>query len=180
MLCEICKKNEAVVHIQEIINGEKKTIHICQNCAAQKGLENIGFQGINIAEILYNLSTKNNLSLPENSKLLDTQNKKEKIQIKTCSECKWDSEKFQKTGKLGCENCYSTFSDIIEKMISNIQKGNLHIGKRLGEKTTEKNIIMMDIIKLQKKLEECVKKEEFEKAGILKNKINELKDRLIP
>ena len=29
MLCQICNKNPATIHVQEIINGEKKVFHLC-------------------------------------------------------------------------------------------------------------------------------------------------------
>jgi protein arginine kinase activator len=183
MLCEICNKKEAVVHIQEIVDGEKKTIHMCQECAASKGVDAIGLEGVNIAEILYNLSTKN--TLPDFSKVVTMfpgrgyETKKNKpIKVVVCSNCKWNSDNFQKTGKLGCEKCYKAFSDIISKTISNIQKGNLHIGKRPGENTSEISLIMMDILNLQKKLEEYVLREEFEKAADIRDQINQLKTQL--
>ncbi len=56
MICEICNKNPATIHIQEIINGQKKVLHICADCASKKSTENPLLQGFNVAEMLYNLS----------------------------------------------------------------------------------------------------------------------------
>ena len=33
MLCQICKANPATIHIQEIVNGQTNTLHICPECA---------------------------------------------------------------------------------------------------------------------------------------------------
>ena len=33
MLCDKCKKNEAKIYYTEIINGEKKEQHLCEDCA---------------------------------------------------------------------------------------------------------------------------------------------------
>ena len=33
MLCDICKKKEAVIHIQEISAAGKKIINLCNDCA---------------------------------------------------------------------------------------------------------------------------------------------------
>jgi protein arginine kinase activator len=183
MICEICNKKEAIVHIQEIVNGQKKTVHMCQDCATSKGLDAIGMQGINIAEILYNLSTKSNIpnfnkNFPDiTGKQIENKSKKP-VKVSICSNCKWDSDKFQKTGRLGCEKCYEAFSNIIAKTISNIHKGNLHVGKRPGENTSETSLLMMDILNLQKDLEEYVLKEEFEKAAKVRDEINNLKNKL--
>lgn len=36
MLCDGCHENEAVVFYTEIINGEKKELHLCEACAAKE------------------------------------------------------------------------------------------------------------------------------------------------
>ena len=57
MLCEICHKNEATIHIQEIIGGQKKSMHLCSSCAAAKQQgEGLGFDPFNLAGLLYKLS----------------------------------------------------------------------------------------------------------------------------
>ena len=38
MLCQICKKNPATVHVQEIVNGEKRIMHFCAECAEKKSM----------------------------------------------------------------------------------------------------------------------------------------------
>ena len=35
MLCEICGKNEATIHIEEITDGKSKTLHLCGECMAK-------------------------------------------------------------------------------------------------------------------------------------------------
>ena len=54
MLCEICKQNQATIHVQTIDKGEKITLHVCADCAAEKDLNTAGTDGVNIAEILIN------------------------------------------------------------------------------------------------------------------------------
>ncbi|MFN3551429.1 MAG: hypothetical protein ACK4WJ_06450, partial [Endomicrobiia bacterium] len=41
MICDICKKNNATIFITEIINNEKKELHLCYECAANLGLKGI-------------------------------------------------------------------------------------------------------------------------------------------
>ena len=38
MLCQICKANPATIHIQEIVNDETNTLHICAECAKKRNL----------------------------------------------------------------------------------------------------------------------------------------------
>jgi len=58
MLCEICHKNDATIHMQEILNGTKKTLNICSECASQHKITGSDLDGLNLAEILYNLSSQ--------------------------------------------------------------------------------------------------------------------------
>ena len=39
MLCDICGKKIATVHLTEIINGEVKELHLCEECALKKSQE---------------------------------------------------------------------------------------------------------------------------------------------
>ena len=68
MLCEICNKNEATIHIQEIVGGKKKSLHLCSACAAAKqhgaGMD-IG--PFDLAGLLYKLSGAEGAEAPENA-----------------------------------------------------------------------------------------------------------------
>ena len=54
MLCDICKKNEAVIHIQEISAAGKKIINLCNECAEKHphgvdsmlNLDNLKFEDV--------------------------------------------------------------------------------------------------------------------------------------
>jgi len=39
MVCDNCGSTDAVVHLTQIVNNEMATFHLCQKCAAEKGLE---------------------------------------------------------------------------------------------------------------------------------------------
>ena len=39
MLCDICGKSEATVHLTEIVNEEVTKLHLCEACAREKGAE---------------------------------------------------------------------------------------------------------------------------------------------
>lgn len=177
MICSICKKNPATIHIQEIINGEKKSMHICAECAAQKSKNDPAFQGINLAEMLYNLSGQIELPDPNNTEEDKTEENRPQVTL-TCSSCGWDTNKFRKTGRMGCANCYNTFMEILSPALKNMHKGTMHVGKRPGGGAgAETAALMMEIMGLQKELEELVQREEYEKAAVLRDKINELKTR---
>ncbi len=39
MVCDNCGAGDAVVHLTQIVNNEMSTFHLCEKCAAEKGLE---------------------------------------------------------------------------------------------------------------------------------------------
>ncbi len=39
MKCQLCNNNEATVHLTEIINNKVSKLHICEECAREKGQE---------------------------------------------------------------------------------------------------------------------------------------------
>ena len=46
MLCQNCGKNEANIKYTQVINGVKKEIALCEDCAKKLGLDNIGIPDI--------------------------------------------------------------------------------------------------------------------------------------
>jgi len=39
MKCDVCKEKEATIHIQEIVNNNIKSIHLCEDCAKVYGIK---------------------------------------------------------------------------------------------------------------------------------------------
>ncbi|MBU3958610.1 MAG: hypothetical protein KKE91_01965, partial [Candidatus Omnitrophica bacterium] len=39
MLCDICGKNPATVHLTEIIDDQMNELHLCEGCARQKSIQ---------------------------------------------------------------------------------------------------------------------------------------------
>lgn len=178
MLCDICKKNPATIHIQEIAGNEKKTLHLCQECAQKKAQEDSSFQAFNLAEVLYNISNQLN---PQEVRKPDTEHSGI-----FCPTCGWDYASFRKTGRLGCPDCYNAFRDTLKSVLGAMHRGTTHTGKIPCEyhgPAPEKGEINFaafrkELEKLQNGLNSAVASEEFERAAILRDKINELKERL--
>ena len=123
MLCQICNKNPATIHVQEIINGEKKVFHLCAECAAKKAETEPILQSFNLAEMLYNFASEN---AQEN-----TDGAEEPVPVASvkCAACGWDTERFRKTGRLGCPDCYLVFSEVLSGVLENMHRGCTHLGK---------------------------------------------------
>ena len=179
MLCNICGKNPATIHIQEIIGAEKKVLHLCQECAEKKAREDTEFKDFNLAEVLFQISNQigNHIQSEEPGKPAGTEPKI------ICPECGWSSESFQKTGKLGCPECCHAFRGMLGQIADTMHRGNVHTGKHpvpSGSPSDAKpnpsaSLIHMSIKHLQSELEEAVSGERYEDAAVLRDKIAELR-----
>ena len=45
MKCDICKEREATVHLTEVINDRVTKLHLCEECAREKGVDVCAFCG---------------------------------------------------------------------------------------------------------------------------------------
>ncbi|MCK5844862.1 MAG: UvrB/UvrC motif-containing protein [Victivallales bacterium] len=176
MICEICHKNDATIHVQEVVNGSKNTLNLCPGCAAEHNIGGDDMNGFNLAEMLYNISSQmlqSQTDDPPSDGVGDIQD--EFIDL-TC-ECGWDTSKFRKGGRLGCAECYNVFAPILVNALHSMHKGSSHIGKHPVNVEHAKSAARptLTMLNLQKELEECVKSENYERAAELRDEINAIK-----
>ena len=169
MLCDICHKNEASIHIQESVNGQKKSMHLCSSCAAAKQeSEGLELGPFNLAGLLYKLSG----SAPD---LQDNTSTENSVEVLSCPVCNWDENRLRATGKLGCEHCYKVFEELLSGALKNMHRGLSHLGKHPAGKSNELCKLHSELAKMQKLLAQAVEKEEYENAACIRDRITELK-----
>jgi len=85
---------------------------------------------------------------------------------------------FQKSGRLGCGKCYDTFAENLSELFKKIHGSDRHVGKMLfATKETGKDQNKR-LNSLKNELDDLVRTEEFEKAALLRDKINDLKKKI--
>ena len=179
MLCQNCHKNEATVHIQQIVDGHVTSLHLCEACAAKKGADDPDLPELNLAEVLFDLAGKAASAVSKSGK-----EEEESDPVILCPECGWSLEQLRKTGYMGCPGCYKTFGPLISGMLKNMHRGDRHIGKiplSAGPKAVKNRKIMMrqrEIEQLRKELDEKVRREEYEDAAVLRDRIQLLESQL--
>ena len=174
MLCDVCKKNEATVHIKEFHNGQCETHHLCAECAGKKE-ENgdFGSLGFKLSEILFSNvmpGKKTAAAAEEENPTPDT----------VCPVCAWDSGKIRKSGgKVGCPECYKVFETMLAEAFSKIQRGSVHLGKHPARKNgDDSGQLRQELKRLQTQLADLVAGEEYEKAAVCRDRINALRQQL--
>lgn len=162
MLCEKCQQQQATVHMQQIFNGEKTEMHLCQNCAAMTAMS-ISFNNIFQGFLDSFSSVSNN----------NTNEKGIKKHIKQCSTCGLTYDEFKKTGRLGCSECYNVFSNELNTIFKNVQASNQHQGK-FPQKYGSELLCKRELDSLKVLLSKAIENEEYEDAAGYRDKIKEL------
>ncbi len=157
MLCDICGKNEATVHLTEIINEQMTKLHLCEECAKQKGTEMEEHFGL--ADLLAGLAN------------LDTSVEPAKDKKVKCSACGMTYTDFKKIGRLGCGQCYESFKTYLAPLLKRIHGSDIHVGKGPGKKGKKIKAKKTDVEQLKKRLKRAIELEEFEEAAQLRDEI---------
>ncbi|HWR83675.1 MAG TPA: UvrB/UvrC motif-containing protein [Candidatus Deferrimicrobium sp.] len=171
MVCQDCSKREAQVHITQIVNNEKTTVHLCNECAAARGyshspLENVPFP---LAEILSSLT-------------MSLSGKKETeahSQIK-CKSCGLPFEAFPRQGRFGCGDCYRTFRHLLEPIMRKIHGASLHRGHSPVFGTTEiaagAALPIKEEERLELELKKAISSEQYERAAEIRDKLKKMRE----
>lgn len=163
MLCDICGKSQATVHLTEIINNQMTELHLCEKCARQKGMEME--QNFGLADLLSGLSDLN--------MKLDVETKT----VEKCPNCGMKYNDFRKIGRLGCSECYTTFRKYLLPLLKRIHSSTKHTGGRpikLTKPIKTKYKAQDEISILKEKLHKAIQEENFEEAAKLRDKMREL------
>jgi protein arginine kinase activator len=160
MLCQVCHVNSAAIKIAHTINGKKIEVNLCKDCAEQKGIDNPfsalpQMFGNFIAELL-----------GENTLRREKSHDKRR-----CPGCGTSWETFEKTGLLGCGQCYDTFLEDLKLVLRRIHGSNQHIGS--CPKSFRRVVDHSKIKNFRTQLERAIKSENFEKAAELRDIIRD-------
>lgn len=188
MLCQICKAKPATIHIQEFVDGEKRSLHLCAECARKRaGLEN-PFDDPHLQEMLERLSQTiaENAGLAFGGNRPDPSEKPPEPPNVVCPTCGLETQTFLKTGLLGCPDCYDAFAEFLAQDLPLKQHGMIHRGRAPLEHETqipdpqlsERVFRRKELEKLRKSLDESVRREEYELAAELRDRIAELEREL--
>lgn len=162
MLCQLCGKRTANVCINIDINGTKTRRFICEQCAEKRKLRE-NPSGAAILALINDIraaNTENGSDINEN-------------EDKCCSSCGMHYKDFAETSKLGCSDCYESFSDRLAPILQSITKPPQSTNESAAHDNSPTSK-QDDIMKLKHILEQCVEREDYENAAKLRDKISQL------
>jgi len=161
MLCDICAKNQATVHLTEIIDDQMNELHLCEECARQKSAQMESQFGL--SDLLAGLAE---FGKP------GKKDAEAAVSVK-CPNCGLTFADFRKIGRLGCSECYTAFKKYLAPLLKRIHGSVQHVGKspvKVGRVLKKK----IDLQELRNRLQKVIEQEEFEEAAKLRDQIKEL------
>ncbi len=165
MLCDICVKNPATVHLTEIIDDQMNELHLCEECARQKSIQME--QQFGLSDLLGGMA-----------ELEKPAQEKEPTTFIKCANCSLTYADFKKIGRLGCSECYSAFRKYLGPLLKKIHGSNLHFGKSAC-KADRISAKMPGLQELRYQLQKAIETESFEEAAKIRDQIRELEKKCL-
>ena len=169
MKCQKCQKNEVTTHIKRVINGELEEYKLCGECAKEMGYGNLFMDfSTSFADDFNSLFG----SFFENALPARTQ-------ATRCENCGSSYTDIQRTGMMGCADCYKLFESELMPTIRKLHGNTSHCGKNSAafraegrEKSLEKTEEPVNKLdKLHSQLNRAIENQQFEMAAELRDKI---------
>lgn len=150
MLCEECGINPAEVVVTTVVNGESTSRHLCRECLRRY---QTGEMQAVLAAILAAMAQK-----------------QQQTPDIVCPRCGETYAQFQKSGMLGCAQCYQAFRKELTPLITRVQGRAQHAGRRPAGSAEEQEMLNRRE-ELRARMEAAVAEENFEEAALLRDQL---------
>ena len=163
MLCDNCKEREAVINLTQVEHDSKLTLHLCEQCAQEKGVET----GVSVLKsplggfiTAMGKGAANVLPTPADGL--------------RCSACGATLKDFRESGRLGCAPGYQSFEVHLRDLLRRLHGSSQHVGEVYalpGMADADPRRVLLD---LREQLRRAVENENFELAAELRDRLRVL------
>ncbi len=157
MECQECGLRDAKVQVTTIVDGEMKTLHLCGECAADRGVP-AEDPPAPLADFLAQLGP------PEPGS---------EGQTEPCPYCGLTEGDFRLTGRLGCSQCYGHFEPQLRGLLRRLHGAPQHVGKLYMSAGSEAGDRVALLSAMRRRLKRAIEAEDFELAAELRDRIHE-------
>lgn len=160
MVCDTCGERDALVHLTQIVEGAVSQVHLCEQCAAARGIE----------------TTVAAPKHPLGDFLQAVQQQAEQLpgDAARCSTCGTSLRDFRASGRLGCAQCYGAFEQSLRELLRRVHGGTRHEGWRHEPEDPALHVRETTLTDLRGRLKRAVDGEDFEEAATLRDRIRGL------
>ena len=169
MLCDNCGEREAAIHLTQIVDNTVTTMHLCEQCAAEKGVET----GASVAKFPLGdfLASLGKGGAAEGGAATDV----------ACPACGGTLQDFRQTGRLGCARCYTTFEPHLRDLLRRLHGSSQHVGERYvgpavaaPPAAASEPVPGREVGELREQLRRAISEENFELAAELRDRLKVL------
>ena len=164
MLCDQCRERDAVVHLTQIVGQSVAQVHLCERCAAERGIETT------VAEPKHPLGDFLQAVQQQASQLPGD--------LPRCAYCGTSLQEFRASGRLGCAHCYAAFDQSLRELLRRVHGATRHAGWRPAASSASAEPGQADraarVEALRAELARAVASEAFESAAALRDQIRAL------
>lgn len=169
MMCEECGVRPASFHITTITGDQKQERRLCPVCMAKYHKQLPGFDFANLADILSGFLEAGGIKTSEQTD--------DETAALRCEACGTTYADFQKSGKIGCAECYKVFKKPLEALLLRIHGNTQHAGRIPGGLKSDVSI-RLNIDRLRQQLSKAIADEAYEDAAQLRDQIRALNAQL--
>ena len=160
MLCDNCRERDAVVHLTQIVESAVTQLHLCEQCAAAKGVETtIATPKHPLGDFLE--AVQKQALIPSSEAI-------------RCSFCGITLKDFRSTGRLGCAHCYRTFDQSLRELLRRVQGNSRHVGPTYVGPQPAHLQKASTMLELRDRLKRAIDQEHFEDAAALRDELRGL------
>ena len=157
MLCDQCGERDAVVHLTTIVNNEVRQQHLCERCAAERGVETtLKTPKHPLGDFLHAVQQQVAPSSADNVR---------------CSFCGATMNDFRQTGRWGCARCYSAFESSMRELLRRVHGNSKHAGVAYDAPQPALDERATILGELKDRLRRAIESEQFELAADLRDRI---------
>ncbi len=162
-VCDLCGEHPAVVHLTQVVDNKTINSHLCEKCAAKKGVSAPAPSGSKpLVDFLAGMAGEEPVAIAEDSR------------EGACPFCGLSPSEFKELGRLGCPQCYTSFEPSLRSLLRRIHGGTQHVGKVYLPPDPSDRQREERLEGLRKKLRRAVEAEDFERAAELRDEIRSM------
>ena len=157
MLCENCRENDAVVNLTTIKDNAVTQQHLCERCAAAKGVEtSVSPSKHPLGDFLQAVQQKAAVTPGDQA---------------ACHFCGATGRDFRASGRLGCARCYGAFEKSLRELLRRLHGNSRPAGRRYEPPAVELLERASTIGVLRDRLRRAIDNEQFELAAELRDRL---------
>lgn len=161
MICDNCRERDAVVHLTQMLSSGVAQVHLCEQCAAARGVETT-------------VAAPASHALGEFLQAVQQQAAQLPGDMARCAFCGTSLRDFRASGRLGCAQCYGAFEQSLRELLRRVHGSTKHIGWKheAADPTAVAREATLGV--LRTRLAKAIEGEAFEEAAALRDQIRGL------